>query len=217
MSFFLHLNVGVRPTAASNFLHGRPFDRGQRSHKLRIDLYRYRASEQGNRQDETVRSPHLHQNSFQPSQWTGFDFNLIAYVQERPWLMGQPGANNRLYGVDFGFDYRYRQAIVPNNPYHTWSGKNWQSILNVHAAKQVARKERSFDDFDTIGPNFPASAKRKERLVPSAAKEIRHPQLVFCANLEGEPWERRFGGLKLTSIRVSHCAPSTVYRISYRP
>src|ERR1700688_4231419 len=129
---------------------GWPRNRTHPFHIRRINFDCDRALQQSDGEDEAVRAPHSQQNTPQPLQRARLNLDWVTYPHEGPWLIGQTGGRNCVYCIDFGFINGYRRAVIPYNPDHTWGRQYWKSVLYVHAAKQVARKEGGFDDFDTI-------------------------------------------------------------------
>lgn len=139
----------------------------------------------------------LHKNPLKPPQRATLNPHSVALSQVRPWLVGKTRRDDGLYRINFGFIHRHRQASVPDDPNYPRGRKNGQSIMKIQAAKHVAGKQWGLDQLDSVGPEFAASAKWKERIITPASKRVRDAEFMFGMHLQSEPRELGVGGARL--------------------
>ncbi len=139
----------------------------------------------------------LHKDSLKPAQRATLNPHSVTLSQVRPWFVGKTGRDDSLYRINLGFIHRHRQASVPDDPNYPRGRKNGESIMEIQTAKHVAGKQWGLDQLDSVGPEFAASAKRKERIITSASKKVRDAEFMLGVHLQGEPRELGVGGVRL--------------------
>jgi len=69
--------------------------------------------------------------------------------------------------------------------------------MKIQAAKHVPWKQWGLDHLNSVGPDFAASAKRKERIITSAPKRVGDTKFMLGLHLQGEPRELSLAGAGL--------------------
>jgi hypothetical protein len=105
-----------------------------------IDLYCNGALQQRDRDHKTVYSSYFDKRSVQSPQGPSLNLYTFAGSQEGPWLTGKAGGNHGAYRVDLSLIYRNRSTVVPDDLNDSRRRQDWQPILNIQSAEQIARK-----------------------------------------------------------------------------
>jgi hypothetical protein len=131
-------------------------------HESRIDLHGHGPVKQGDGQDKPVASLELYKYSFMSSQRACIYSNSVARTEKRPWLVRKTGGYQSLKRKNLRFLDGHGRAVVPGYLNDTWRLKNWQALLRVEPAKEIARKQGGLHTLDSIRPALSAGMQWKE-------------------------------------------------------
>lgn len=90
--------------------------------------------------------------------------------------------------------------------------------MKIQAAKHVAWKQWDLDHLDSVGPEFAAPGKRKERIITPASKRVRHAEFMLGVHLQGEPREFSIGDLRRAQVQCRRLRPvcDTIWQATAR-
>jgi hypothetical protein len=161
--------------------------RRERSHPRAVHFDGNGALEKRNGQNQSVLALEFQQHSFQTVKGSMFDPYPLADLQERPWPARETGSDRSLKGADFTIVNGHRALSYSDDPDNSWSGKNWETVLQVKPAKNIARKERQLSFLDPVRPRPPGTILGKKPIVALPAKDHRHAVLAAASDSDRIP------------------------------
>src|SRR5262245_20769585 len=117
-----------------------------------VDLSRHGALEQTNRNHQAKFSLNLLKNTFDPFERPTLNDNLLADLQKRPRCYQQTRLCHGAYVLYFVLGDGRRGLPQPNQADNTRSGEHGQSMFDIEAAKNIARKQKLIEALPTVGP-----------------------------------------------------------------
>src|ERR1700722_2334218 len=90
------------------------------------------------------------QEAFEAGQRASADTHAITDSQERAGLMPDAGGDQALNREDFFLINRGRNAVETDDLNHARSLENWEAVLRIEAAEQVAREQRRLEFLDAV-------------------------------------------------------------------